>query len=54
MLREYQVGTDPGGRGNFGLAVLGTSGGLICATVSSVDDAFKKVSPYGQTARLGH
>ena len=37
MLGEYWIGADSGGRGNLGLAFLDTSGGLICATVSSVD-----------------
>ena len=53
MLREHWVGADPGGRRNFGLAFLGTAGDLICASVSSVDEAVEMIVCMGKPLGMG-
>ena len=49
----FWVGADPGGKGSFGLAFLYTSGNLCCATVSSVDEASKRIISEGKPLGLG-
>ena len=44
----FWVGADPGGIGNFGLAFIGVSGRLRCYTVSSVDEAVKRIAAFGE------
>ena len=47
------VGTDPGGRNKFGLAFVDVSGHVSYATVSSVDEAVKKITAVGEPLALG-
>lgn len=47
------VGTDPGGKDSFGVALLDTSGGLKCASVSSVDEAVELIVSQGEPLGLG-
>ena len=42
-MNEFWIGADPGGNNSFGLAFLDASGELRCDTVSSVDDAVKRL-----------
>ena len=49
----FWVGADPGGIGNFGLAFVGVSGQLRCFTVSSVDEAAKRIAATGEPLGVG-
>ena len=53
MLGGFWVGADPGGKGNFGLAFLDISGCLICASVSSVDEAVEQIVGRGKPLGMG-
>lgn len=52
-MKEFWVGADPGGIGSFGLAFLDSSGGLSCATVSSVDEVVHRITSRGEPLGLG-
>ena len=52
-MKEFWVGADPGGKGSFGLAFLDASGGLCCASVSSVDEAVDRITLRGKPLGLG-
>ena len=52
-MREVWVGADPGGKGRFGLAFLDRCGGLSCDTVSSVDEAVRRIVSNGRPLGLG-
>ena len=47
------VGADPGGIGSFGIAFLNRDGRLCCETVSSVDQAVKRIEAKGEPLGLG-
>ena len=49
----FWVGADPGGIGNFGLAFMDVSGQLRCFTVSSVDEAVKRIVATGEPLGMG-
>ena len=50
----FWVGADPGGRGHFGLALLdGVSDRQTLMTVSSVDEAVKKIAEAGKPQGMG-
>ena len=54
LVKKYWMGADPGGKGNFGLAFLDTTGKrLRCATVSSVDEAVELITSTGIPLGLG-
>ena len=53
MTKHCWVGTDPGGKNAFGLAFVNMSGHVTCATVSSVDEAVKKITTIGEPLALG-
>ena len=50
---RWWVGADPGGKGNFGLAFIDDRGCVRCATVSSVDEAVRKIVAAGKPMGLG-
>ena len=53
-MKKFWMGADPGGKGNFGLAFLDTTGKwLRCATVSSVDEAVELITSTGIPLGLG-
>ena len=53
-MSKFWVGTDPGGKGNFGLAFLDEVGEQsICYSVSSVDEAVRKIVSRGEPLGLG-
>ena len=52
-MRRFWVGTDPGGKGAFGLAFVDLSGAVRCETVSSVDEAVKAITAVGKPFGLG-
>ncbi len=52
-MNGYWVGADPGGIRSFGLAFLDVGGGLICGTVSSVDEAAERILARGEPLGLG-
>ena len=52
-MSEFWFGADPGGNNSFGLAFLGPLGVLRCASVSSVDDAVKRVHDEGTPLGIG-
>ena len=47
------VGADPGGKGSFGLAFVHVSGQLCCYTVSSVEEAVKRIVRVGMPLGIG-
>ncbi len=48
------AGADPGGKGKFGIAFLdGDNGKITCTTVSSVEEAAKKILSKGNLLGLG-
>ena len=53
MTSQCWVGSDPGGRSAFGLAFVDVSGHVSCATVSSVDEAVRKITAVGEPLALG-
>ena len=52
-MRSCWIGCDPGGKDAFGLAFVDVSGHVCCATVSSVDEAAKKITAVGEPLALG-
>lgn len=49
----FWVGTDPGGKDNFGLAFLDSCGGSECLTASSVDEAVERIACKGEPLGIG-
>ena len=49
----FWIGAGPGGIGNFGLAFVDVSGQLRCFTVSSVDEAAKRIVASGEPLGVG-
>ena len=47
------VGADPGGEGNFGIAILNMRGDLKCFTISSVDEANERLQDSGEILGIG-
>ena len=52
-ISQYWVGSDPRGKNAFGLAFVDVSGHVNCTTVSSVDEAIKKITAVGEPLALG-
>ena len=50
---QLWVGADPGGKGRFGLAFVHVSGWLCCDTVSSVEEAVKRIVRAGMPLGIG-
>lgn len=52
-MRTQWAGADPGGMDAFGLAFVDVAGRLRCATVSSVDQAVRRIAAEGAPLGLG-